>query len=431
MNFNRGMTLIEIAIVFVIIGIAIALGASLVGPLTQRSKIIDTRETVKAAKEALSGYAVKNGFLPATIGLSGGRELDGWGRNIAFYPAPGILGSGRDVCGVTSTKTNVKECISDDCSTFNTKSNIAFLIYSIGEDADGVCTGTGVCSGGSGTCPFPTCTGVCSAGVCTGGTGTCICTGTCNAGVCSGGTGTCPTCTGTCTFPIWQQTSGYNSPCTYTATNPAFRYDDIVQYVTLDEVRSARSCSFAITNQSLPDAINGTAYSTQLQATGGQTPYTSWLVTNGALPTGITLSTPGGLISGTPTAAGVYNFTVTLTDANGVQTSKAFTLNVIGSAGTCFITGINIVNRTGASRYFTRNGGACSPAWANNASLNAQGYGVGGIQQTDTYNFWTNSTCTTACASTPSLNFTQAQTVDANQNCQIQFNTANCGTADF
>jgi len=54
-------------------------------------------------------------------------------------------------------------------------------------------------------------------------------------------------------------------------------------------------------------------YSFQLQFTGGIAPYT-WAVATGALPTGLTLDTATGLISGKPTAVGTFTFTVSLTD---------------------------------------------------------------------------------------------------------------------
>ncbi|WP_198598423.1 putative Ig domain-containing protein, partial [Mangrovicella endophytica] len=64
----------------------------------------------------------------------------------------------------------------------------------------------------------------------------------------------------------------------------------------------------------LPGATAGTAYSQAIIASGGTAPY-GYAVTAGALPAGVTLST-GGTLSGTPTAVGTFNFTVTATDAN-------------------------------------------------------------------------------------------------------------------
>ncbi|MFC6645062.1 beta strand repeat-containing protein [Granulicella cerasi] len=75
----------------------------------------------------------------------------------------------------------------------------------------------------------------------------------------------------------------------------------------------------------------GTAYSATFTATGGTAPYT-FSIAGGALPTGLTLST-AGVISGTPTAAGTYGFTVKVVDANNATASAAFTV-VIGGGTT-------------------------------------------------------------------------------------------------
>ncbi|MCD0278310.1 putative Ig domain-containing protein [Xanthomonas melonis] len=80
---------------------------------------------------------------------------------------------------------------------------------------------------------------------------------------------------------------------------------------------------------SLPAATAGTAYSQNLLASGGTAPY-SFAITAGALPAGLTLSSTG-VLSGTPTASGAFNFTVTATDS-GTPTSgsRAYTLTVAG-----------------------------------------------------------------------------------------------------
>ena len=54
-------------------------------------------------------------------------------------------------------------------------------------------------------------------------------------------------------------------------------------------------------------------YSQQLVAAGGRIPYT-WALAAGPLPPGLTLNTATGVISGKPTAAGTFSFTVTVTD---------------------------------------------------------------------------------------------------------------------
>nr|WP_308683760.1 putative Ig domain-containing protein [Xanthomonas arboricola] len=79
---------------------------------------------------------------------------------------------------------------------------------------------------------------------------------------------------------------------------------------------------------SLPAATAGSAYSQNLSASGGTAPYT-FAITAGALPAGLTLSA-AGVLSGTPTASGSFNFTATATDSGGSPTSgaRAYTLTV-------------------------------------------------------------------------------------------------------
>ena len=56
----------------------------------------------------------------------------------------------------------------------------------------------------------------------------------------------------------------------------------------------------------MPNAVAGVPFQQQLTSTSGPA---TWVVTGGALPTGLSLS-QNGLISGTPLALGTYNFTV-------------------------------------------------------------------------------------------------------------------------
>ncbi len=82
----------------------------------------------------------------------------------------------------------------------------------------------------------------------------------------------------------------------------------------------------AITTSTLPGGAVGKSYSQTLAVSGGVSPYT-WTLPTGVLPGGLTLSS-GGTISGTPTASGTFNFTVTVADsATTPQTaSKAFSI---------------------------------------------------------------------------------------------------------
>ena len=79
-----------------------------------------------------------------------------------------------------------------------------------------------------------------------------------------------------------------------------------------------------ITNLSLPNGNVGAVYSVQLGATGGQSPYTWALALGSANPPPGVLINASGLISGTPTTNGLFNFKVQATDANLTVTNKLF-----------------------------------------------------------------------------------------------------------
>ena len=94
--------------------------------------------------------------------------------------------------------------------------------------------------------------------------------------------------------------------------------------------RCVVSTAPTITTTSLPGGTVGTSYSQTLAATG-IAPIT-WAITAGSLPSGLTLDTSSGAISGTPTAAGTFNFTVEATNAAGTMTRDfSITIAAAGS----------------------------------------------------------------------------------------------------
>lgn len=68
-------------------------------------------------------------------------------------------------------------------------------------------------------------------------------------------------------------------------------------------------------NGALTTGIVGVTYSSTLQSFGGNPPIT-WAVIGGSLPPGLTLDSLTGIISGTPTSSGTFNFSVSLTDSS-------------------------------------------------------------------------------------------------------------------
>ncbi len=98
----------------------------------------------------------------------------------------------------------------------------------------------------------------------------------------------------------------------------------------------------------LPSSAIGSAYSQSVTASNGTAPYT-YAITAGALPAGLSFNSASGAITGMPTGAGTFVFTVTATDAHGVQGSQAYSFNV--GAPTLVLSPSNVPAATATSPY--------------------------------------------------------------------------------
>jgi uncharacterized repeat protein (TIGR02543 family) len=122
-------------------------------------------------------------------------------------------------------------------------------------------------------------------------------------------------------FKEWQDQGGavVSTEQTYTFTLEK----DMLLYAIFEEDTS--SVPPTITTSALPSGKVNTAYNKTLEATG-DTPIT-WTLDSGNLPAGLTLAADGK-ISGTPTTAGDYTFTVKATNGAGSNT-KSFTVTIV------------------------------------------------------------------------------------------------------
>ena len=296
---DKGIALLYIVMVVVFIGVVVAAAALLTGPLAQRSKTVEARGVIDSAVQSVIGYAATNRRLPTTAQFDGAvrKANDAWG-NPLYYIADGNLapsspGASSDyICGRSATSITVRQCLTDNCATYNDITNVAFVVVSGGKN-------------------FNVQTAL----------------------------------TGTRVTVYTQNDAADRDDCTTAANCPSYngtminrpeRYDDIVKWVTLEELKNKMGCygstpgRFKVLNNELPAACIGQSYSATLYSDGGVTPYGNWTWAATVLPAGLSMNFNTGVISGTPTGqAQVHNITFSRSDSVGNAVQKILKLMVV------------------------------------------------------------------------------------------------------
>jgi hypothetical protein len=165
------------------------------------------------------------------------------------------------------------------------------------------------------------------------------------------GTGVTWTMTGTgCTGAACGALSG-NTSTSVTYTAPATVTTGFTVSITATSAKTpsvTNSVTLNIpTNPAITTALGalaggqvGSSYNVTVVISGGVSPYT-WTVKSGNLPTGLTLGSSTGTISGTPTASGNYTFTLQVTDSGAptaLTASGTFTIDVTAAPAITFTT---------------------------------------------------------------------------------------------
>jgi|GEM_PF-198479 len=234
-------------------------------------------------------YALTAGALPAGIGLSGGGLVSGTPTAAGTYNFTVTVSDSHSFTAANAYSITVADPTVTVTSPAagSLPGAVAYAAYSQSFTA----------SGGQGAHSFSLVAGALPPGM-----------GFTSGGVLSGA----PTASGTFNFSIAAADSS-GAPGPFVSVPVAYS-------VTVS------APAIGLTPTTLPSATTAVAYNETFSASGGVGPY-SYAVTAGALPAGISLS-GGGLVSGTPTAAGTYNFTVTVSDSNGFSASNAYAVVV-------------------------------------------------------------------------------------------------------
>ena len=85
--------------------------------------------------------------------------------------------------------------------------------------------------------------------------------------------------------------------------------------------------SLAVSTTELANGVDGETYSYFLGASGGTSPYT-WSITSGSLPSGLSLDSSTGSITGTPNTVGQSSFTVGATDTSSPAESAGANVSI-------------------------------------------------------------------------------------------------------
>ncbi len=343
---KRGLTLIEMAIVLVIIGLLVSVGAALIGPLTKRAKLTETREIVKNAYESIVGFAISNKRLPNQLSDLGIKSTDAYLNDLIYYKAFTDTPPIYNLCTSVGTYMTLND---QDTN----KTNVAFLLFSAGENR---VNDTGTAS--PFTIQIPGVSGYDDVILY-------VDIDTLRQKVCNVlriVTESLPTATEETAYPpsALEATDGtmpYNWAITSDALPPGLAltpgtgvisgtptsdgsYKFTIQVTDSDNPQRTATKSLTITvNPNKPKittefltygAVGQSYPSSTLSASGGLTPY-SWALAGGSsLPPGLSLSS-GGVISGIPTSPGTFAFTVNVTDGRSRLVSKNLSIAIYPS----------------------------------------------------------------------------------------------------
>jgi type II secretory pathway pseudopilin PulG len=269
----EGITLVEVAIVLVIMGLLVGFGTQLATSLSTRSKRVESREAAKAAAAAVIGHAASYQFIP----IWGDDTPDGTVNEFCevvtnrkdatskplYYLYDNSLTAFESVCNRKTTDLTV--CRNVGCA--DRVPNIAFAVVSGGTN-------------------FNPQTGIVTAGCPAGDT--CL-------GVYAVDTASIDDCTVAGDCPNY--TSGADR------LNRPELYDDLVEWVTLNELRTQVGCQgppLKIINNELPygyenatpNSYQATVYASGGVAFSGLGGDYRWCV-KGTLPNGIPNPTSG------------------------------------------------------------------------------------------------------------------------------------------
>jgi large repetitive protein len=231
----------------------------------------------------------------------------------------------------------------------------------------------------------------------------------------------------------------YNPPAGVANITDTFKYAaNSGGKTAIATVRIAISCpTITVTNPGITTGTAGVAFSQTFMQSGGNGTIT-WSET-GALPSGISINTSTGVLSGTTSQTGSFPITVTATDQNGCQgTGATYTLTINCQTITITNPGVNSVQAGAAfDQAFTATGILGTATWSETGSLpsgitinNSTGHLAGTTNAVGSYPITVKVTDTNGCFGTSSYTLTvTCPTITVTRNGGGSFPTATFNVA--
>ena len=177
----------------------------------------------------------------------------------------------------------------------------------------------------------------------------------------------------------------------------------------VDVAFTSTAAALQISTGQLSGGFVAGGYSATLAATGGSTPYT-WSLTSGSLPNGLSLSS-GGVVSGTPSLAGSFSFSVQVKDASSATASRNFSINIASPSPSVAIT--SPASGSSVSGTVSVSGTASDSVSISSVQVSVDGGSYSPASGTNTWSFTLNTSSLSNGAHTLTAQATDAAGITA------------------